>query len=220
MNNKKFGVFDFDGTIADTMPVYFHLSSQIIEKEYGLSGQEFEEFSTLYTGIPIDELFAKFLISKNRPTDRVSGQIKEFFEVANAMDFPLFDGAKETIEKIYDKGIKLFISTGSQTEKTKERLDRAGLLKYFSLVYGSSEIEKGPKHIEDFADFAGFSLEDFSNQAFFIGDGPGDMKLAKSCKMNAVGVAHTFEKEYLIQSGADLVLDRIIDLVELDFGKI
>jgi phosphoglycolate phosphatase-like HAD superfamily hydrolase len=220
MKNKKFGVFDFDGTIADTMPVYFHLSSQIIEKEYGLDATEFEKFSMLYTGIPIDDLFERFLVSKNKPTDKIGEHIKNFFATANAMDFPLFEGAKETIENIYNKGIKLFISTGSQTDKTKERLEKSGILKYFSLVYGSSEIDKGPKHIEDFADFSGLSLEEFSASAFFIGDGPGDMKIAKACKMNAIGVPHTFEREYLIAAGADFVLERITDLSEFDFGRI
>lgn len=216
MQEKKFGVFDFDGTIVDTMPVYFEVSAQIIEREYGLNGLEFEKYSTNYTGIPIDDLFANFLKEHNKPTDKVQENIKTFFEMVNARDFPMIEGAKEAIEKVYRKGVDLFISTGSQTEKTKERMEKAGILKYFSVVYGSSEIEKGPEHIMDFAKFSRVPLEEFARRSFFLGDGPGDMKLAKSCRMKAVGVAHTFNREYLYKAGADIVFDRVSEVGDLD----
>ena len=209
MADKKFGVFDFDGTIADTMPVYFGLSSEIMESEYGLSGDEFQRYSKLYTGMPIEDLFEGFLKSKNKPVDRVKQNLKEFFDIVNAREFPLIEGAKDAIEKIYSKGVELFISTGSETEKTKERLEKYGLLKYFSVVYGSSEVEKGPEHIESFAKFSHAAFEEFTRNSFFIGDGPGDIKLAKSCRMKAVGVAHTFDKEYLLKAGADIVFEKI-----------
>lgn len=216
MNQRKFGVFDFDGTIVDTMPVYFEASAHIIEKEYGLSAVKFEEFSTNYTGIPVDELFSKFLLENGKPVDRVQDNIKTFFELVNAREFPVIEGAEETIEKLHGKGIELFISTGSQTQKTKERLEKADLLKYFSLVYGSSEIEKGPEHIRDFAKYSGVSMEEFAGRSFFLGDGPGDIKLAKKCSMRAVGVAHTFDREYLLQAGADLVFEKISEAGDLD----
>jgi phosphoglycolate phosphatase-like HAD superfamily hydrolase len=209
MEERKFGVFDFDGTIVDTMPIYFEASAQLIEREYGLSGEEFERFSKNYTGMPTDEIFTRFLIEHHKPTDKVRDNLRDFFELVNGRDFPLIEGAREAIEKVYAKGFDLFISTGSETKKTKERLEKAGLLNYFSLVYGSSEIEKGPEHIENFSRFSNVSLEDFAKKSFFLGDGPGDIKLAKSCKMIAVGVAHTFDREYLLKAGADIVFDKI-----------
>lgn len=212
MQEKKFGVFDFDGTIVDTMPIYFEVSAHLIAGEYGLSGKEFEEYSMRYTGIPIDELFSGFLKEHHKPTNKVKDNLETFFELVNAKEFPLIEGAKEAIEKVYERGFKLFISTGSQTEKTKERLEKAGLLKYFSVVYGSSEIEKGPEHIRDFAKFSNISLGDFAKNSFFLGDGPGDIKLAKTCNMKAVGVAYTFKKEYLLEAGADIVFDKIKDV--------
>lgn len=216
MRDKKFGVFDFDGTIVDTMPIYFSLSAEIIEREYGLSGEEFEAYSKMYTGIPTDAIFSGFLKLHNKPTDKVQENLQDFFAVVNSHDFPIIEGAREAIEKVYNKGFKLFVSTGSETLKTKERLERLGLLKYFSLVYGSSEIDKGPAHIEDFAKFAKVSLEDFAVNSFLLGDGPGDMKLAKICKMKAVGVAHTFTSEYLIEAGADVVFEKIREVEDVD----
>lgn len=53
------------------------------------------------------------------------------------------------------------------------------------------------------------SLEDFAKNSFLLGDGPGDMKLAKICKMKALGVAHTFTSDYLMQAGADRVFEKI-----------
>lgn len=192
MEERKYAVFDFDGTIVDAMPVYFDVSAHI-------------------TGMPINELFENFLRGHGKATDKVRNNINAFFELVNKRDFPLIDGAREAIEKTYAKGFDLFISTGSQTEKTKERLEKDGLLNYFSLVYGSSEIEKGPEHIENFARFSNVSMEHFAKSSFFLGDGPGDMKLAKRCSMKAVGVAHTFDPQHLFDAGADIVLARIKD---------
>lgn len=209
MQEKKFGVFDFDGTIVDTMPAYFQVSSLIMEREYGLSAQDFEEYSRMFTGMPTDELFTNYLRKMGKPVDRVPDNIQTFFELVNAQEFPLIEGAREAIQEVSARGFELFISTGSETKKTRERLEKTGLLGYFSLVYGSSEIDKGPRHIEDFARHAGVSLAEFAQSSFFLGDGPGDMKLAKVCRMRAVGVAHTFAASYLKEAGADLVLEKI-----------
>lgn len=209
MSYNKFGVFDFDGTIVDTMPTYFSLSSEIMENEYGLPGEEFQTYSKHYTGMPMEELFTRFLKGHNKPTNKVRDNLQDFFDIVNARDFPLIEGAREAIEDVYRKGFKLFVSTGSETKKTKERLEKLNLLKYFSVVYGSSEIEKGPEHIEDFAKASQVSLEDFAKNSFMLGDGPGDIKLAKTCKMKALGVAHTFSSDYLMQAGADRVFEKI-----------
>ncbi len=216
MSEKKFGVFDFDGTIVDTMPVYFSLSGEIIQREYGIPGEEFVEYSKLSTGRPIDEMFRGFLLMHDKPTDRIYDNLQDFFTVVNAYDFPLIEGAREAIENVYNKGFQLFISTGSETEKTKERLDDLGLSRFFSEVYGSSPVTKGPAHIENFAKVSGVGMGEFASQAFFLGDGPGDMKLAKSCGMKAIGVAHTFTGEYLRSAGADVVLEKIREVEDTD----
>lgn len=216
MSQHKFGVFDFDGTIVDTMPVYFSLSGEIIQREYGIPGEEFVEYSKLSTGRPIDEMFRGFLLKHGKPIDRIYENLQDFFTIVNAYDFPLIEGAREAIEKVYEKGFRLFISTGSETEKTKERLDDLGLSRFFIEVYGSSEIEKGPEHIENCAKAAGVSLGEFTSRAFFLGDGPGDMKLAKSCGMKAVGVAHTFTSEYLLRNGADVVFEKIREVEDAE----
>lgn len=216
MSERKFGVFDFDGTIVDTMPAYFSISGEIIEREYGIPGEEFVEYSKLSTGRPIDEQFRGFLLKHDRPLDRIRENIADFFAIANAYDFPIIEGAREAIENVYDKGFRLFISTGSETEKTKERLDNLGLSRFFAEVYGSSEIEKSREHIENFAKASEVSMGEFTSRAFFLGDGPGDMKLAKSCAMKAVGVAHTFTGEYLRKAGADVVLEKIREVENTD----
>ena len=216
MRDKKFGVFDFDGTIVDTMPAYFSANAEVIEREYGLSGEEFETYSRLYAWMPTEEIFRGFMELHNKPTDKARENLQDSFDMVNARDFPVIEGAREAIEKVYNKGFELFISSGSGTEKVKERLEKSGLLKYFSVVYGSSEIDKGPAHIEDFAKFAKVSLGDFAVNSFLLGDGPGDMKLAKICKMKAVGVAHTFTSEYLIEAGADVVFEKIREVEDAD----
>jgi len=213
---KKFGVFDFDGTIVDSMPSYFGVSADIVSREYGLDRNEFIAYSMDFIGRSMEEVFSDFLRKKEKSTDRVQDNLKTFFELVNAREVPLIDGAKEAIEKLHARGVKLFISTGSETAKTEERLEKAGLRKYFIEVCGSSEIEKGPEHVRGFAKRSNLSLEEFAQRSFFLGDGPGDMKIAKACRMKAVGVAHTFDREYLFKAGADIVCDHVGEAGNLD----
>ena len=76
-----------------------------------------------------------------------------------------------------------------------------------------------PKHIEKFAELAGLPVEEFSSQSFYCGDGARDMEIAKMFNIYAVGVAQTVSKEKLFQVGADVAVDRIGEVIELEILK-
>ncbi len=219
MNKFKFGIFDFDGNIVNAMPAYTKVFSEILRSKYGIGIKDSGEYYLNSTGTPIDVQFKCMLEKYCKPTDIISKLVDEFFDTVNKIDFVLFEGAKDTIEKLFDRGLKLFITTGSQTADTKKRLEKAGLIKYFSLALGSSEISKGPMHIKKFAESVELTFEDFSKQAFYRGDGPRDMEIAKMSGIYAIGIAQTVSKEKLLEAGADIAVGRIRDITELDILK-
>ena len=108
------------------------------------------------------------------------------------------------------------MSTGSRTAVSKERLAKLDLLRYFSVILGSNEIPKGPKHIEEFAKSVNLPTEEFAKQSFYCGDGVRDMKIAKMFGIYAIGVAQTLSKEKLLEAGADVAVDKIEDVLKLD----
>ena len=215
----KYGIFDLDGNIVNAIPTYTKVFSEILNKKFGIDIKDSSKYYLNSTGTPIDIQFEYMLEKHSKPIDKIPQMVDEFFNTVNNIDFVLFNGAKEAIINLHEKNLNLFITTGSQTEDTRERLKKAGLLKYFGLVLGSSEIPKGPKHIEKFSRSVNLPTEEFSKQAFYCGDGPRDMEIAKMFEIYAIGIAQTVNKERLFESGANVVVDKIGDVLELDVLK-
>lgn len=216
MKKFEFGIFDLDGSIVNAMPAYTKVFSEILNFKYGTNIRDSREYYLNSTGTPLDVQFKYVLEKYNKPTDEIFQMVDEFFCIVNKIDFVLFDGVKDIIDELFEKGFKLFITTGSQTADTKKRLEKLWLIKYFSLILGSSEIPKGPEHIKEFAKSVGLTVEEFSKLSFYCGDGPHDMEIAKMFGIYAVGVKQTVSREKLFEAGADVVVDKIEEITELN----
>ena len=219
MKKFRFGIFDLDGNIVDAMPAYTKVFSEILESKYKISAKDSRKYYLNSTGTPIDLQFKYMLEKYGKPINKISQLVDEFFYTVNKINFVLFDNAKDTIDKLFNRELKLFITTGSQTADTKKRLEKVGLIKYFSFILDSSEILKGPEHIKKFAQSVELSVKDFSKQAFYCGDGPRDMEIAKMFSIYAIGVAQTVSKEKLLESGANVAVDKIGEVIDLEILK-
>lgn len=219
MNKFKFGIFDLDGSIIDAMSAYTKVFSESLNSKYGIDIKDSRKYYINSTGTPIDVQFKYMLEKYSKPTDKISQLVDEFFDIVNRVDVVLFDNAKDIIIELFNRGFKLFITTGSETVDAKKRLEKTELIKYFSFVLGSSEIPKGPEHIKKFSQLIGLSVEEFSKQAFYCGDGLRDMFIAKMFDIYAIGIAQTVSKEKLFEAGADVAVDRIGEVIDLDIFK-
>jgi len=211
----KYGIFDLDGTIFDAMPAYAKIYSRILNDRFGILPENSVGYYLESAGTPLNEQFRYMLEATNKPKDKIPEMVKEFFDLVGKENFSLFDGAKKVLEDLHNKGVKLFVTTGSEDSLTAKRLDRAGISRYFSLVLGSSQKEKGPWHIERFARSIKVPIDEFSKLAFYIGDGPFDMHLAKMFGIYAIGIPTTVSKNLLLESGADEVVEKISDIGKL-----
>lgn len=211
----KYGIFDLDGTVFNAMPAYAEIYSKILMDRYEILPENSVDYYLESAGTPLNEQFEHMLKLNNKPMDKIPEMAREFFDIVNRKDFALFNGAENVLENLHNKGIMLFITTGSEDEATEKRLERAGILEYFTLALGSSQKEKGPWHIEKFARTAKEPIDEFSSQAFYCGDGPYDMRIAKMFGIYAIGVSTTVSKNLLFDSGADEVVGEISEIGKL-----
>ena len=219
MNKFKFGIFDFDGNIINTMPTYTKVFSEILKSKFGINTEDSKDYYLDSTSIPINFQFKHILEKNKKSTNDVPQLVDEFYGIVDDIEFNLFVGAKELIGELFDCEYKLFITTGSKTTDTKIRLEKAKLKKYFYHIFGADEIPKGPKHIKKFAQSVNLSVEDFSKQAFYCGDGPRDMEIARMFGIYAIGIAQSVSKEKLLKSGADIAIDKIGEVINLEILK-
>ena len=87
-------------------------------------------------------------------------------------------------------------------------------------MLGFDIYKKSQKHMEILAEKERISLEEFSRHAVYFGDGPGDMRIAKSSGLYSIGIAQTVSTDALKNAGADLVLIKIGDAMAIDWERI
>jgi len=215
MKKFKFGIFDVDGNLVDSMPVYNKTFSRILFRRFGIPAEESNKYYLTSAGTPLNVQFRYMLENNNKSIENIEKMVEEFFYTVNQVDYYWYQGAKDLILDLRRKNFTLFVTTGSQTEVTKKKLEKAGMAKHFELILGSSEILKGPGHIKRFVQLVGLPIEEFSKQAFYCGDGPRDMEIAKEFGIYAIGVAQTVSKEKLLEAGADVVVNSIVEVMDL-----
>lgn len=208
---KKYVVTDVDGVLLNRMPVYGEIFSNLLYKRFGINKDFSKKLYFSTAGTPIDEQFALVIKAAGFVvvSSIVSLLVKLFFEENSTREVIFFDGAQDIIKKFIMEGMALFATSGSQTEELKNIFFQNNL--HYSVIMGSDIIKKSSKHIEIFAESVSVSLQEFASNAVYIGDGAGDMKIAKECGILAVGILTCpgVEEINLFEAGADVVIKDI-----------
>lgn len=220
MNIKiKYIISDLNGTLVDAMPIYTRVFCDVVKQYTGIESPNVAAYSIAATGTPWDEQFSHILEYHKLSKDAVPKLMDEFCNIIYSETYSMFPKAEELLKLFKAKGYKVFITSGSGTGPMMKRLYEAGIFPYIDCLLGFDIYKKGPKHIEMLAEKEGLSLKQFALQSVYFGDGPGDMRLAKNAGLLAIGVAQTVDPEILKEAGADLVLAKIGDALEIDWEK-
>ncbi len=219
----KYAVFDLNGTLIDAMSIYTRVFCDVLKRRTGIENldiPDIEKYSVAATGTPWDEQFTYVLDSHKYSTDEVPKLLDEFCNIVNETKYSLFPKVKELLELFKEKGYRVLITSGSSTGAMIKRIYDLGILNNIDFLLGFDTYKKSKKHMEMLAENENVSLEDFAGQAIYFGDGPGDMRIAKNSGLYAIGVAQTINTELLKDAGADLVLEKIGDALDMDWEKV
>jgi phosphoglycolate phosphatase len=157
-------------------------------------------------------------ICTNKDKSEAPRLAEEFCSLVAEEKYALYPGAKELLQFFRQKGCRIYVTSASGTGAMIKRIYELGMLPWVDFLLGSDVYKKSPKHIEMLAEKEMLPLGDFVRQAVYFGDGPGDMRIAQTVGIFTVGVAQTVVPEKLYAAGADLVIGRIGEALELDFG--
>lgn len=135
----KGAIFDVDGTILDSMSVWYDITDRYF-REHGimLSGEAAAKIEgmTLEESLPyiqhtyLPQLSAELILEELRA--RVA------FEYAN--NIPAKEGVCEYIRRLHENGIKIAAATSGFSELCKTAFRRIGIEEYFSAYAFSSEV--------------------------------------------------------------------------------
>lgn len=176
-------LFDFDDTLAETLPGR-RAAIQYAFSKAGVNSPTAEEFLQTVNGRTFNQGFLDISNLYGRDLDLLN-LYRERYWAAEANNTPLFDGVRQTVEIIHRYEFKLALVTSKIREFNFEgkilgaeyQMEVGGIKHLFDVMIGGEDVEyhkPDPEPIELAVHRLGIS----SNEALMIGDSTADLGAA------------------------------------------
>lgn len=143
MSKTKLIIFDFDGTIVDSEPLYDNAKERQ-NHELGIIMSAEEHLSYVGVGTRECMVLLKERHSLTQSVDFLTAQLSNYYmEVARSQTY-VFPKIKEFILALHQTGnYKMAVASGTGLENLKELIELTDLSKYFDGIFSSEEVAKG-----------------------------------------------------------------------------
>jgi len=180
-------IFDMDGVIIDSEPVYFDIDKQMFE-ELNIA-VSFEEHCS-YVGTSSQNMW-NAIITKHgvaeQPAELMRKEYSLYLEhLANAKDLQPIDGVVELIHELYKDNFKLVLASSSQMASIDIVLNKFKLDELFIAKVSGSELAHSKPHPEIFLRSARLIKSDPS-ECIVIEDSKNGVTAAKAAGMKCIG---------------------------------
>jgi pyrophosphatase PpaX len=207
-------IFDFEGTLADTLPVCFY-AFQSVFKEFDNIEVSFDEIKSMFgpseTGI----------IKENLKKTNLDQAIDMYYQKYSEKHTDLVkdnEGVNNLLHSLRKQGYKLGIVTGKAKKSLGISLDHLEMNELFDAIVTGDDVSVPKPHPEGLK-WAMSLLNVTADEAFFIGDSDADIKAGKDANVWTVGVQwlpNYQTEEFSIEP--DQTCKRVEELIELLAG--
>ena len=216
MINKKYILFDLDGTLTDpfegiTKSLQFALS------HFGI--EENQENLKKFIGPPLKDAFIEFYNFSDKQTEKAIEKYRERFSVKGLYENKVYDGIPELLKALKDAGKVIILATSKPIEMAEIIMHYFGLSEYFDFLAGSTL--NGDRHTKSAV--IGYALEQMkitdTSQAVMVGDRKFDIFGAKDFDITTIGVLYGYgNKAEFEVAKADYICESIKNVKELLLG--
>lgn len=182
VNKLKLICFDFDGTLANTMPFLEKNAIALITKYYKLTEEVARKQYRLTTGLPFEQQI-DILFPDNSENLFV---IREFEhqKISRMLEQKLFPETKRVLVKLIENGYKNVVSSSTTKNIITNYVETKNISKYLTEVLGfHSGFEKGKNHFEYI--MKNYNLSSYN--LLYIGDSLKDMERASDSNIPFIG---------------------------------
>ncbi|MDP4121323.1 MAG: HAD-IA family hydrolase, partial [Bacillota bacterium] len=209
-------IFDFDGTLADTLPICVLSFKQAFKKTLGV---EYSDAEILKHFGKSEEGIIKNLVAPEDYEECLDAYIKTY-EANHYLCPKPFDGITDILDTIKATGIGLGLITGKGKHTIKIALDYLDLSKYFEYVeHGDPQKSIKTQCIKKIAD--NWNLK--SNETAYVGDQVTDIADTNQAGALAIAVSWATTSNYALlkQHNPDLLFKTTDEFKNwiLDIGK-
>lgn len=207
-------IFDWDGTLVDSLPAIYQANIEVLE-ELDLP---FDEVRYRAAYVPDWRLMYQRLGVPDEHLERAGARWRELY--ASAAAPVAFVGVHDALERLSSSGLAMGIVTAGDREVVDEQLDRLGLARFIQVkVCGTDEVAAKPHPDPLLLALEGLGLRDRPAATAYVGDAPDDMRMARAVGTRAVGIVSTLGTETdLLAAGAHEVAPSVVDWVDRLLG--
>lgn len=212
---NKAVIFDLDGTLLDTLPdIHFYVNEMLKVKGYNLRSRE-EVMQFIGCG-------SKNLIKLSLPEGLLDEEIticheyyNKIYTDSNSPRTKLFDGIKEVVKTLKERGYKIAILTNKPQETTDTVHERYMKDMGFDMVVGQSgkvKVKPDPTAAKEILK----TLDVLPENCYFIGDGETDVQTSINLGSRGIAVLWGYRsKEQLSKAGAKVFANEPKELINL-----
>ncbi len=165
---KKAFIFDFDGTLAETFPIIF----KAMAIAYDRLGLQAPTRETVYANFGPHELGLLKRLNPENAQELFNEYLKASAELIEAEGLYAFDGIKELLAELKERGVKIALITGKSKESLELTLEAIGLYEYFDILkWGGETGSIKPQRLREVLE----QLQIAPSQAIYIGDSTQDI---------------------------------------------
>jgi len=180
--------FDFDGTIANTMPYLTDLAVGVLCKYYGIDRDQALTRYINTTGLPFSEQVAS--IFPGNPNNVAAIDEFERFKALKYFDLDPSQGARDTLDHLRALDYRIAISSSTLTGLVTNYLKIHKLPFDIALGY-APHFRKGKDHFDFIASKYSVSLSEIC----YVGDSLNDYMLAMKSGVDFIAKTGIFSKE-------------------------
>ncbi|MEN2399799.1 HAD family hydrolase [Flavobacterium sp. MC2016-06] len=208
-------IFDLDGTLVDSLHDISDAMNTVLTK-LNYPTHSYDDYQ-YFIGSGLRNLVSKALPASESTEDQIEicflNMINEYRTSCTHKTKP-YEGIVKLLNDLVSRNIKLAVFSNKADELTK-KITAEIFPNYFSEIVGlSTESLKKPNPFEAIEISKSWNLK--PEEIIFVGDSDIDMQTAINANMHAVGVSWGYRtEEELIASGAKLVLNKPLDLIQI-----
>ncbi len=211
--NKKFILFDLDGTLTDSAEgiincVKYALEPRGIELPY--------ETLKKFIGPPLVEAFMEYAGLSREESEETVARYRERYSTVGLFENSLYDGVEEMLKKIKLGGKKIILATAKPLVFAERIIEHFGLSEHFDLLVGAELQGKIHNKIDVICEVLRKENIEDVNKAIMIGDRHHDIEGAAHFGMESIGVTYGFgDSAELELAGADYIVDTPQEITDL-----
>lgn len=176
-------LFDFDGTIADTLPLIFHTFREVL---WNYTGEKHSDEDIVAMFGPPE----KGIIEKQVNSNRREAAFRDFHRIYGEKhsEFVKADpGIVKTLQFLQDRRLRLGIVTGKGRISAEVSLQQLQLASFFEVVITGDDVERPKPHPEGLW-HAMHRLGAQPSETAYVGDSDADILAGKRAGVRTVGV--------------------------------